>query len=85
MLNPAWCQRVGDDQLTEVRQYLRHLCEVALVDVPGDAVVGVRHVLAGEQEGVGCGQQREQLVLLGLVVQDLGLRFSGEGKNKTIQ
>lgn len=76
---------MDDDQLTEVRQYLRHLCEVALGDVPGDAVVGVCHALSGEQEGVGRGQQWEQLVLLGLVVQDLGLRFSGESKNLTIQ
>lgn len=46
------------------------------MDVSTDAVVGLFHVLAHEGEGVGHGQQRKQLVLLRLVVEDLGLRLS---------
>lgn len=46
------------------------------MDVSTDAVVGFLHVLAHEGEGVGRGQQRKQLVLLRLVVEDLGLRLS---------
>lgn len=62
--------------LCVLSRYLWQLAEVALADVSTDAVVGVRHVLADEGEGVSRGQQREQLVLLRLVVQDLGLWFS---------
>lgn len=46
------------------------------MDVSTDAVVGLFHVLANKGEGVGHGQQREQLVLLRLVVEDLGLWLS---------
>lgn len=46
------------------------------MDVSTDAVVGLLHVLAHKGEGVGHGQHREQLVLLRLVVEDLGLWLS---------
>lgn len=58
---------------------LGQFAEVALVDVSGDAVVGLAHVLADKREGVGGGQQREELVLLRLVVQNLGLWLSAGG------
>ena len=61
-----------------MKGYLGQLTEVPVADVPGDAVVRLVHVLAHKVEGVGRGQQRKQLVLLGLVVQDLGLWFPGE-------
>lgn len=54
-------------------QYLRQFTEVALVDVSSDAVVGLVHVLANKIEGIGHSQQRKQLVLLRLVIDDLGL------------
>lgn len=57
-------------------QYLRHLAEVSLVDVFSNAVVGLPHILANKSEGIGCGQQREQLVLLCLIVEDLRLWLS---------
>lgn len=57
-------------------QYLRHLAEVSLVDVFSNAVVGLPHVLTNKSEGIGCGQQREQLVLLCLIVEDLRLWLS---------
>lgn len=57
-------------------QYLRHLAEVSLVDVFSNAVVGLPHVLANKSECIGCGQQREQLVLLCLIVEDLRLWLS---------
>lgn len=57
-------------------KYLWQFTEVASVDVSTDALVGVLHVLAHISECIGSSQQREQLVLLGLVVQDLGLRVS---------
>lgn len=43
------------------------------MDVSTDAVVGLLHVLTHEGEAVGRRQDREQLVLLRLVVEDLGL------------
>lgn len=57
-------------------QYLRQFTEVPLVDVSADAVVGLLHVLANKSEGIGRSKQREQLVLLRLVVEDLGLWLS---------
>lgn len=57
-------------------QYLRQFAEVPSVDVPTDALIGLAHILTDKSEGVGHSQQREQLVLLRLVVKDLGLRLS---------
>ena len=57
-------------------RYLGQFTEIPLVDVSGDAVVCLLHILADKSEGIGCSQQREELVLLCLVVQDLGLWFS---------
>lgn len=57
-------------------QYLGQLTEVPLVDVSTDAVVGLSHVLANKREGIGHGQQRQQLVLLCLVIKDLRLWVS---------
>lgn len=64
----------------ETCRYLGHLTKIALVDVSGDAVVRLRHVLADENEGVGRGEQREQFVLLRLVVEDLRFRLSADQK-----
>ena len=58
------------------RLYLRHFTEVSLADVPTDALVGRIHVLAHKSEGIGHSQQREQLVLLSLEVEDLRLWLS---------
>ena len=62
-------------------QYLGQFTEVPLVDVATDAVVGLLHVLANKSEGIGRGQQRKELVLLRLVVEDLGLGLSVEHKH----
>lgn len=53
------------------------------MDVSTDAVVGLLHVLANKGEGVGHGQHGEQLVLLRLVVEDLGLRLPVERSGQT--
>lgn len=65
----------------ETCQYLRHLTKIPLVDVSRDALVRLRHVLADENEGVGRGEQREQFILLRLVVQDLRFRLSVDQKS----
>lgn len=57
-------------------QYLRQFTEIPLVDVSSDAVVGLLHILADKSEGIGRSQQREKLILLRLVVEDLGLWLS---------
>lgn len=57
-------------------QYLRQFTEVPLIDVFIDAVVSLCHILADKSEGISHSQQREQLVLLRLVVKDLGLWLS---------
>lgn len=62
-------------------QYLGQFTEVPLVDVSTDATVCVLHVLADKNEGVGCSQQREELVLLRLEVKDLGLWLSVKQKH----
>lgn len=62
-------------------KYLWQFTEVPGIDVSTDALVGVLHVLTHISESIGSSQQREELVLLGLVVQDLGLRVSaGQGR-----
>lgn len=64
-----------------VQKYLWQFTEIPGIDVPADALVGVPHVLTHIGECIGSGQQREELVLLGLVVQDLRLWLSaGRGK-----
>lgn len=56
--------------------YLWQLTKVPRMDVTTDADVGLFHILANKRKGVGRSQQREQLVLLRLIVQDLGLWLS---------
>lgn len=66
-------------------KYLWQFTEVPSVDVSTDALVGVMHVLTHISESIGSSQQREQLVLLGLVVQDLRLRVSvGQGSTSKV-
>lgn len=65
-------------------QYLRQSTEVSLVDVSSDAVVGLVHVLADKSEAIGHSQQGEQLVLLRLVVEDLGLWLSAAQKHAAL-
>lgn len=66
-------------------KYLWQFTEVPSVDVSTDALVGVMHVLTHISERIGSSQQREQLVLLGLVVQDLRLRVSvGQGSTSKV-
>lgn len=66
-------------------KYLWQFTEVPSVDVSTDAPVGVLHVLTHISECIGSSQQREQLVLLGLVVQDLRLRVSvGQGSTSKV-
>lgn len=66
-------------------KYLWQFTEVPSVDVSTDALVGVTHVLTHISECIGSSQQREQLVLLGLVVQDLRLRVSvGQGSTSKV-
>lgn len=62
------------------RKYLWQFTEVPGIDVSTYALVGVLHVLTHVREGVGRSQQREELVLLGLVVQDLRLGVSAGQK-----
>lgn len=59
--------------MSVISQYLRQFTEVTIIDVSSDAVVRLLHILANKVESIGRRQQREQLVLLGLIVQDLGL------------
>lgn len=64
--------------------YLRQFIEVPLADVSSDAVVGLVHILANKSKGIGSSQQREQLVLLRLIVKNLGLWLSAGGWHKKI-
>lgn len=57
-------------------QYLWQFAKVPRGDVSTDALVGLLHILTNKREGIGHSQQREQLVLLRLVVKDLGLWLS---------
>lgn len=57
-------------------QYLWQFAEVPCGDVSTDALVGLLHIPTNKCEGIGHSQQREQLVLLRLVVKDLGLWLS---------
>lgn len=59
-------------------KYLWQFTEVPGSDVPTYALVGVLHVLTYISECIGSSQQREELVLLGLVVHNLRLRVSAE-------
>ena len=59
--------------------------EVSLSDLCHALHVQPEHVDPGLGEGVGRGDQRQQLELLGLVVQDLLLSRTGRGVSKSIQ
>jgi len=76
MHHPLSSSNLDQSFMCTSSQYLGQLTEVPLVDVSTDAVVGLSHILANKREGIGHRQQREQLVLLSLVIEDLRLRLS---------
>lgn len=80
--NKSWNQSIDLTVNVISALYLWQLSKIPPVDLCVDALVGVCHVLSDEGEGVGHGQQREQLVLLRLVVQNLRLWLSGKKKKR---
>ena len=64
--------------------YLRQHFDVALLYLAVGAEVDLAQLRAAEEEGVGGGEQREELELLRLVVEHLRLRSTGVNKYKSI-
>ncbi len=51
--------------------YLRQPFSISLLDFINDGKVCILHVFSSKPVGIGRGYERQQLVLLGLVIQDL--------------
>lgn len=56
-------------------QYLWQLTQIPFIDVSTNAPIGVFYVGSHKMKSICCCQEREEFVLLGLIIQDLGFWF----------